>query len=181
MGVIGPRGSKRRPQYLGDLVLTRPTKHGLVASFWPRNRGKTNDTYQLSIQRNLTAVTKAVLRMHPREIEPLRLAVQAVNKANSGFRGTAAIRIEDLLTQNMMGRFLAMNTAQLGMLYHVNVKNDISRRLDWMEPSAGSILTRTSQTWLPTIPCEEGAICRLMPEIPMPGCCPPAQPTPNEV
>lgn len=181
MAFIGPRGSRKRPTYVGRAFMSRPTQGSVVVSGWPKSRGRTTDLYQRSIQRNLSFVTGHVARMNDREVSPLREALAAFNRSHQGLRGTASIRLEDLLTQLAFGRLFAFMLPNGRIVYSRNAVNDVSRRLDWLEPNVGSILTRTANGWLPTFACEPGAHCRLLPSIPLPNCCPPAAVQPNSV
>lgn len=181
MAFLGPRGSRERPAYVGRVFVTRPTPHGLVVSYWPRKRGRPVSSYDRSILDRLRLVTQHVARLNDREVAPLRDALADFNRTHRGLRGTASIRLEDLLTQHGFGRLFAYRLPNGRTLYHRDAILDVSRRLDWLEPTPGAILTRTPTDWLPTFACEPGARCRLMPSIPMAGCCPPAAQTPGAV
>lgn len=181
MGFLGPRGWQRAPGYTRRSFISQPSPHGIVARGWPGPRKRRRSRYEQSILDHLQRVTDHIARLNDREVAPLRDALAEFNRTHEGLRGSESIRLEDLLTQNAMGRLFAYIFPDGRIAYHRNAVNDVSRRLDWFEPQVGSILTRTPTGWLPTIPCEPGAICRLMPSRPMPGCCPQAQVTPNRV
>lgn len=167
--------------YVGRVFITRPTPQGIVASYWPSKRGRPKSLYDRSVLERLRKVTQHIARINDREVAPLRDALATFNRQHRGLRGTASIRLEDLLTQHAFGRLFAYRLPDGRTLYHRDAILDVSRRLDWLEPRVGSILTRTPTGWLPTIPCEPGARCMLMPSDPIVGCCPPAQQTPNAV
>lgn len=160
---------------------TVPSPAGLVARHWPIPRGQPADRYQRSIQDNLRHVTTWARSVNDREVDPLRQALHAWNGAHQGLRGSATIRLEDLMTQLGYGRLWGIALPNGRTVYSREAIHDVSRRLDWLEPQIGAILTRAPAGWLPTIPCEAGAICRQMHSIPAPGCCPPAQVTPSRV
>lgn len=181
MAGIGQGGGARRPPISQKAFVMRLTKHGLVASAWPRPRGRIRDPYQRANLDRLTEVTHTVKRMNDREVDPLRQALNEHNRKNQGQMGTATIRLRDLLTANMYGRLFEFELPGRGVSRHIDAVQDVSRRFDWLEPGVGSILTRTERGWLPTFACEAGARCYLMPSQPVSGCCQPANVQPSEV
>lgn len=178
---LGTRSSRERPAYVGRSFLTRLTGGSIIASAWPRKRGRPKSQYDRSILARLQRVTEHIKRINDREVDPLRQALAEVNRTHRGLRGSASIRLEDLLTQHAFGRLFAYRLPTGRTLYHRDAILDVSRRLDWLEPQVGSILTRTPTGWQPTIPCAPGATCRQMPSVPIAGCCPAAKPTPSQV
>lgn len=161
--------------------MLRVLNGSLVASSWPRKRGTPTDRYQLSILERMRQLQQHVKRINDREIEPLRQALDQWNDDNRGQMGTATIRLRDLLTANSSGRWLAFLLPNGQWAVHIDALQDYSRRLDWLEPVIGSMLTRTPTGWRPTTPCARGYVMALTDSNPSGAACAPARYNPNQV
>jgi len=175
MAQIGRGGGSRRPQYGSRAYLSRVTRHGTVTSRWPRARGSAKDPWTKHWIDWFTDVVAAVKRTNERERSPIRNAILAVNRANRGLRGSAAIRLDDWDHARLSGRQFALQLPNGRIAYPRAAHYDAARRLEWFEPMVGSILVRTEETWLPAIACEVGARLMSVPDGAVPGCCPPAR------
>lgn len=181
MANIGRGGGARRPPIAKKVAIMRLTRYGLIAQAWPRPRGKPKDRYQRDILQRMKDLQHAIRFMHPREVDPMAQALARWNRKNRGQMGSATIRLRDLMTAHLSGRFLAFLLPDGQWQVHVDALQDYSRRLDWIEPQVGSILTRTPLGWRPTTPCEPGAVLQVGLSTPLPGCCAPATYHPGDV
>jgi len=175
MAQIGRGGGSRRPPYGTAAYLSRVTRHGTVTSGWPRPRGRKIDAWGRYWRDKFTATVALIKKLNSRERIPMGDAIEAVNKANRGLRGSAAIRLDDLDTARLSGRLYAWRFPDGGVAYPAAAHYDAARRLEWFEPMVGSILTRTEETWLPAIACQPGYLLGSVSGSSPIGACPPAR------
>ena len=175
MAQIGRRASRARPQYAQRVYYSRLLSGRVVASKWPRAQAGRTAQKLATTRQVFKGRVYFVKRMHPRETEPLRKALAEFLNANRGLRGSAAIRLRDLLMQILSGRMFSYGDDQRSRIYHDVVHREITTYLDWLEPQHGSLIARTSETWLPTWYAMTGMLLKLHDTTPDTGCQPSPQ------
>lgn len=182
MAIIRVGGAQKRPQYAQSLFQAVPTRGRMTVRGWPRSRPGRGSNYAASIRARLTDTVRMVKSLIPREAAPMMAAVAEHARTHTGVRGSANIRYRDVETQRLAGRLWAIALPDGRVLYPAAVRQDMSTALDWIEPPIGALLTRTTESWLPTNQCEVGAVLTMTPDGPVTGCCPgPELPEPRDV
>lgn len=174
MAIIRPGRAGKRRLSLTGAVSVRVYQGRTVAQAWPRPRGTPKLAYQRATLDMLRVSQRAVKQIPARESAPMDRELKAFLNAHRGLQGSAAIRLRDWLTQVVYGRAWAVAFPDGRVMWSQRVYRECSDFLDWTLPRIGSLLTRTDRAWLPTEACAPGAVCKLMPSIPITGCCPPA-------
>lgn len=173
MATLAARFARRRPQYAARVYYTRLLHGRLHASVWPRGRSEQPSPKQQRSQDAFKASLWFVKHMHEREVTPWREALERFHRANRGLRGSAAIRLRDLLMQSIRGRLFSFYLPGIGWLHSAAVHREITMLLDWFEPHPGSLMARGDDTWKPTVPCQTGAVLTMSPESATANCCEP--------
>lgn len=171
-------GRRTRPSTKGAYVL-RVSGGRVYAQAWPRKRGRSNLGYQKASNDRMQLLAQAVKRVSAREQTPMREGLDAFLAANRGVRGTAAIRLRDWLTSIITGRAFNWALPDGRVIWSNAVIRDCSDFLDILEPRVGSLLTRTTTAWHPTVQCGPGRVLCCIPPNPLEGACPQASPAPH--
>lgn len=171
-------GRRKRPSTKGAYVL-RVSGGRVYAQAWPRQRGRSKLGYQQASNERMRLLSEAVKRVPAREQNPMREGLDAFLSDNRGVRGTAAIRLRDWITSMLTGRAFSFALPTGRVIWSNAVVRDCSDFLDIMEPRVGSLMTRTSEGWYPTVQCGPGRVLCCIPPTPITGACPPASPAPH--
>lgn len=181
MAILGYRRARRRPQYATDVYTVAARAHQLVARIWPRKRGSAKTTSAKLREQDLATRQQWIKVLKAPEVEPMREATKEIARRYSGQKGSQIIRHRDVEDMRLSGRLFAIEVPGVGTFWPEAVAQDISDALDWLEPLYGSIMTRTADTWLSTVPCQPGSVCTLTIDARVPTCCEPArEATPRE-
>ena len=137
----------QRPQ-TGKTVLFRMTKHGVVASAWPRKR-KHATTFMMAAANG--AMRYAIEQIKNPDPLDYRVAVQWV-------QGTGLIP-RDILLQALWGKNIEFTTVD-GKTYRwlSMTERSIQGLLDLIGSQQGTILYRASDTWRPLLPGSSGRV-----------------------
>jgi len=150
MALLGGSGSKDRPGYTGGTLRFAATRKGIIATVWPKKKGKENNPRVVFQQQRMKAATQTVAILSEVEYRPLATAIQQANAAHAGLGGSAAMRPEDLHTQRLLSPRWILSDTTGQRYYPINIRMIASNWLDWLSPAVGSIATRTPEGWLPT-------------------------------
>lgn len=175
MAILGYRRAARRPQYAQRLWTIAVRSHALVAKAWPRPRGKAK-TQAAQINRDAFRNRQRWLRViKEHERAPMREGLKEFNAQHVGLRGSSITRLRDIEDARLAGRAWAIKVPGHGTFWPERAAQDISDALDWLEPLEGSLLVRTSETWLNTVACSPGGVLTLTYDMLIPTCCEPAR------
>jgi hypothetical protein len=123
---------------------------------WPRKRGPAKTEDERLRQAIFTMWQGLYKRLHPREIEADRAAIEAHNRTHRGQRGSAAIRLRDWVTQRLYGRGIAVTTDFGVTFWPPAVHRDASLILDHVTDTPSDLLQRGGQEWQGTGPGSPG-------------------------
>lgn len=175
MGVIRTGPGRARLGYSPGSFLTRLIGQNVVTSAWPRARNRRLSLFALSLRERFAAIVNTVKYLSPLETNQMRDALRQWNREHTGLAGTATIRPEDMDHARLSGRLFGYVLPGGQLSIHIDALYDVTAYLDWLEPKAGSMVTRTAQGWRCTDPCQPDAYFTLTPDINLPSCCEDAQ------
>lgn len=149
MSFLRPTGSQwRTPEFGKNLIVT--SWRGITrVQRWPKARGPAVTKPEANRETMFTLVQKLIKWLTSFETEYARRAVKAHNDANTGQRGSAAIRLRDWQTQRLYGRGVAVTVDQYLTFYPAAVARDASFILDWVTYFHGQLLQRNDSEWGP--------------------------------
>lgn len=180
MAMLRPgRSSRRRLSLKGGAVL-RVQNGRTYAQAWPRKRGKPRQKYQQAGLRRMTVSQRMNRYVPAEEYETMNQGLQQFLKRHTGVRGTAAIRLRDWMTQVIYGRAWRLELPNGRVLWPAAAQRDVSDILDWIDPRPGSLMTRTADSWLPTVNCKVGSVLTMTDSRAAPACCPAAHVPPAD-
>jgi hypothetical protein len=174
MALIRPGRASRRPGYTKRGFLLAVRKGKIYARAWPRRRGTPKYSYMRDQNLLFKLVALAIKLLSTEDRQGMDSGLQDFLNENRGVRGTAAVRARDWFTQVMFGRAWAINMPDGRRVWPASVVQDCSDVLDHLEPRIGSLLTRTDDSWLCTVQCQQGQVLFLSSGGPDSTCCPPA-------
>jgi len=174
VALLGGSRAPRKVQQLTGLVNIYVRRGKLVARRWPAKRGRAKTPYAQGLQDRMGEVSKHIKNTFWLEVKTLREALQRWRGKSTGLKAGAIIRERDWMTRVAYGRMFAIELENGRVLWPEQVAIDVSDALDWLEPRFGSLMVRTSETWLPTHQCQVGWIFQMTPDGILAGACPPA-------
>lgn len=180
MATITPGRTSRRPGSFRGVLVFLVRNGRIYAQKWPRKRGRSKLPWQRAATDRMRVLNRAIKSIPADQRATMQEALREFLDANRGVRGTAAIRERDLQTTLLSGRLWQYSAPGVRRLPTMVQVQDASDILDQLEPYIGSMLTRTNDTWLPTLNCRPGRVCCLLPSVPLPNACPPAQHAPKQ-
>lgn len=125
---------------------------------WPRPRGPAKTIHERNRHTLFTVYQGLYKRLHPREIEADRAAIEAHNRTHRGQRGSAAIRLRDWVTQRLYGRGVALTLDDSRVVYPAAIARDASHILDHVTDQPFQLLQHSGQEWGAITPGTPGAI-----------------------
>jgi hypothetical protein len=114
---------------------------------WPKPRGPAKTKAEGDRRQIFALMQRLVKWLTHWETNYAREAVKAHNDANTGQRGSAAIRLRDWQTQRMYGRAVAVIVDSKLTFYPTAVGRDASFIMDHTTADHGQISQRTTEDW----------------------------------
>lgn len=174
MAIIRPGRASRRPASVGKHIVLYTFQGRTYVRSWPAKRGKPKQPYQQAALDRLRLQQQAVKFTSVDEYDTMDRGLKAFLREHRGVRGTAAIRLRDWLTGITFGRAFSWSWQGRPRVVSAAVVQDCSDFLDHLEPRLGSLMTRTPDSWLPTVQCRPGAVLTCAHSGLYPGACPAA-------
>lgn len=147
MSFLRPTGSQWRTPELGKNVVVTSWRGITRVQSWPKPRGPAKTPAE-SNRREIFALYQRLIKwLSPWETLYPREAIKEHNKANTGQRGSAAIRLRDWHTQRLYGRGVAVTVDRNLTFYPPAVQRDASFILDHTTPFHGQVMQHNGETW----------------------------------
>lgn len=156
MALIRDARSAKRPPYSKRTYLASVWRGRLRVTGWPRTRNIHPTAYQAQQLKRLAEIMRTIKAMIPREVLPMRTAIENHNRQVRGQQGAAAVRYEDIQTTRLSGRLFAFERKDQPTVYPWTVFQDTSETLDWIHDAPGGLLVRGPRSWGAAIPCKTG-------------------------
>lgn len=156
MSFLRPTGSQwRTPEYGKNLIVS--SWRGITrVQRWPKKRGPAKTADEANRRTMFGLVQVLIKWLTSFETDYARRAVKAHNDANTGQRGSAAIRLRDWQTQRLYGRGVAVIVNNALTFYPAAVGRDASFILDWCTYEHGQILQHNGTDYGPINAPAEG-------------------------
>jgi len=150
VAVIGVPIRRKRPAPVRGLFLPLAVCGTIRVQAWPKKRGLPKTEYELGLIEHFGAVSRAAAQVSAYERVVLTEMIAEWKRHNSGQKGSAIIRERDWIQRVMMGRMWKIELDDFSFMWPFTVMRDVSDALDVLFPMLGSLLVRTSDTWLMT-------------------------------
>lgn len=167
-GRMGKRSIRPNRAYIAD-----SWRGQLRVRSWPPPRGPSRYPWQAASSRRLAVSNKLNKAIHPRVITTMTEGLNHFLRANTGLRGTAAVRLRDWLYAIGTGREYVVTMSDGTIMWPAAVVKDCSDFLDLLCPRVGGLLVRTDTAWSSTTQCGPGRIMQMLPASGTDNTCPP--------
>jgi len=151
MATVGTPLEIKRPANIRGLFSIRFWRGLLVVQAWKKKTGSPKTPYTRGLVSSFRSVIRTVKQVSAWERAALAEGLDQYRRANSGQRGSAIIRERDWLQRVAMGRMYAIDLLDGTTIWPETIARDISDALDILLPVEGSLMVRTSVTWLMTM------------------------------